>query len=290
MLSGFPLFPDAGSTLAADVDNLYLFILAITAFFAHRSSSSCVIYFAIKYRDRHRRQGWRADHRLDAARARLVDHPVPHLDRDLRLGVGRLLPPRRGRRIRRWRSTRPASGGCGGSSTSTASARSTSCTCRSGRPVKVTFTSEDVLHDLFIPGVPREGRRHSRPLQRDLVRRRRRSASITSSAPSTAARKHSGMIGTVFVMEPADYQAWLSGGGGHRGGSMADARRAAVHRSSACITCHLNDGSGRGPSLVGMFGSTVHARQRHDGRRRRKLPSRVDPDAAGEDSSPGTSR
>jgi cytochrome c oxidase subunit 2 len=25
--------------------------------------------------------------------------------------------------------------------------------------------------------------------------------------------RHSGMIGTVYVMEPADYQAWLSGGG-----------------------------------------------------------------------------
>jgi cytochrome c oxidase subunit 2 len=25
----------------------------------------------------------------------------------------------------------------------------------------------------------------------------------------------------------------------------------------ACVTCHLPDGSGRGPSLVGVFGSTV---------------------------------
>ena len=39
-----------------------------------------------------------------------------------------------------------------------------------GRPVKVTFTSEDVLHSLFSV-VPREGRRDSEPLQHGLVQR-----------------------------------------------------------------------------------------------------------------------
>ena len=63
----------------------------------------------------------------------------------------RVLRHRTGRRTRRSRSTPPASGGCGSSSTSTARARSTSCTCRSAAPVKVTFTSEDVLHTLYFP-------------------------------------------------------------------------------------------------------------------------------------------
>jgi cytochrome c oxidase subunit 2 len=68
---------------------------------------------------------------------------------------------------------------------------------------------------------------------------------------------HSGMIGTVFVMEPDDYQAWLAGGGSiSSAGSMTE-RGAPLFTQLACVTCHLPDGSGRGPSLVGVFGSTV---------------------------------
>ena len=47
MLSGFQLFPTQASTLAPEIDNLYLSIVAITAFFA----LILVVYFAIKYRD-----------------------------------------------------------------------------------------------------------------------------------------------------------------------------------------------------------------------------------------------
>ena len=50
MLSGFQLFPEQASTLAPEVDNLYLGVIAITAFFA-LIVVVCVTYFAIKYRD-----------------------------------------------------------------------------------------------------------------------------------------------------------------------------------------------------------------------------------------------
>jgi len=57
-------------------------------------------------------------------------------------------------------------------------------------------------------------------------------------------------------MEQADYQAWLSGGGGLTGGTMLQ-QGEALFTQLACVTCHLPDGTGRGPSLVGVFGSTV---------------------------------
>jgi cytochrome c oxidase subunit 2 len=60
------------------------------------------------------------------------------------------------------------------------------------------------------------------------------------------------MIGWVTVMEPAAYQAWLSGG---EEGPLS-ARGERLFRDLACNTCHLTDGSGRGPSLVNKFGST----------------------------------
>ena len=33
-----------------------------------------------------------------------------------------------------------------------------------GRPVKLIMTSEDVIHELLRPRLPRQGRRHARPL------------------------------------------------------------------------------------------------------------------------------
>ena len=61
------------------------------------------------------------------------------------------------------------------------------------------------------------------------------------------------MNGKVIVMEPSDYQAWLTGGGGR---SMA-ARGEQLFQQLACVSCHLSNGSGRGPSLAGVFGSQV---------------------------------
>ena len=49
MFSGIPLFPEQASTLAPRVDNLYFFIVAVTAFFAI-AVTVVVIVFAVKYR------------------------------------------------------------------------------------------------------------------------------------------------------------------------------------------------------------------------------------------------
>ncbi len=125
-----------------------------------------------------------------------------------------------------------------------------------GRPVRVIFTSEDVLHDLFIPAFR---------VKADAVPGRYSAIWFEATkvgeyhlfCAEYCGTKHSGMIGTVYVMEPADYQAWLAGGGSiSSGGNMAE-RGAQLFTQLACVTCHLPDGTGRGPSLVGVYGSTV---------------------------------
>ena len=50
MPSGFSFSPPQASTLAPEIDNLYLGVVAITAFFA-LMVVIFVVYFAIKYRD-----------------------------------------------------------------------------------------------------------------------------------------------------------------------------------------------------------------------------------------------
>ena len=52
MQPGSPLFPEQASTMAPRVDNLYFFMIAVSAFFAVLVTT-LVIVFAIKYRRRH---------------------------------------------------------------------------------------------------------------------------------------------------------------------------------------------------------------------------------------------
>ncbi len=62
------------------------------------------------------------------------------------------------------------------------------------------------------------------------------------------------MIGTIVVMQPTEYQAWLSGGAPE--GSLASQGQK-LFQDLACITCHRSDAQGRGPNLEGVFGSKV---------------------------------
>ena len=122
-----------------------------------------------------------------------------------------------------------------------------------GRPVKVTLTSEDVIHDLYFPAFR---------VKADAIPGRYTTIWFNATKAGEyhlfcaeyCGTKHSGMIGRVVVMEPPAYQAWLSGGGGEM--SMA-ARGQRAFQDLACHTCHMPDASGRGPSLEGLFGSQV---------------------------------
>jgi cytochrome c oxidase subunit 2 len=122
-----------------------------------------------------------------------------------------------------------------------------------GRPVKVTMTSEDVIHDLYFPAFR---------VKADVIPGRYTSLWFNATKAGEyhlfcaeyCGTKHSGMIGRVVVMEPAEYQAWLSGGGGEM---SLSARGQRTFQDLACHTCHMGDASGRGPSLERLFGTQV---------------------------------
>src|SRR5947209_13316653 len=64
---------------------------------------------------------------------------------------------------------------------------------------------------------------------------------------------HSGMIGQVVAMEPAEFQRWLAGG-------TAASPAAAGEKLFAdlgCDTCHRAGAQARCPDLAGLFGRTV---------------------------------
>jgi cytochrome c oxidase subunit 2 len=122
-----------------------------------------------------------------------------------------------------------------------------------GRPIKVTISSEDVVHSLYFP---------SFRTKIDAIPGRYTELWFEATTPGTyhifcaeyCGTNHSGMIGSVTVLEPAQYQAWLQGGG--ESGTMAQ-RGARLFEAHACNSCHLDSGQGRGPSLKNIVGTTV---------------------------------
>ena len=80
-----------------------------------------------------------------------------------------------------------------------------------GRPVKLIMGSEDVLHSYYIPAFR---------VKADVIPGRYNTMWFEATKPGTyhlfcaeyCGTKHSGMIGSVIAMEPAEFQAWLDGG------------------------------------------------------------------------------
>jgi cytochrome c oxidase subunit II len=123
-----------------------------------------------------------------------------------------------------------------------------------GQPVRVTLTSEDVIHSFFVPAFR---------VKQDAVPGRYTDLWFEATRPGRyhlfcteyCGSQHSRMIGEVVALEPAAYQAWLAGEAGGAV-SMADAGRD-LFAQLGCPTCHAAAPDARGPALAGLFGKTV---------------------------------
>ena len=121
-----------------------------------------------------------------------------------------------------------------------------------GRAVKLTMTSEDVIHSFFIPAFR---------IKHDVLPGRYTSIWFTPTKPGTyhlfcaeyCGTQHSGMTGWVYVLEPAAFEQWLAGGGSE---SMA-AQGEKLFAQMGCSSCHRLDQQGRCPNLRGVYGSRV---------------------------------
>lgn len=250
MFSGLSLFPQQASTLAADVDALYLFILAVTAFFGILTTV-VVIYFAAKYRTEDPlKVGARIHGSIPLELAWSI---IPFLITivifvwSAHVFFDLYRPPDQTLEIyatgKRWMWKFQHLDGQN---------EINELHVPAGRAVKVTFTSEDVLHSLFFPAFRTKA---------DAIPGRYSTVWFTPTiigehhifCAEYCGTNHSGMIGKVVVMEPTAYEAWLTGA--VAGGSLAQ-RGERLFSDLACNTCHLSDGRGRGPSLANKFGAS----------------------------------
>jgi cytochrome c oxidase subunit 2 len=124
------------------------------------------------------------------------------------------------------------------------------------RDIRLTLTSEDVIHDFAVPAFRTKtdvlpGRYTTEWFRPTKV------GAYHLFCMEYCGTKHSGMIGTVYVMNEADYDTWLAAGSGE--GSIAE-QGESLFNQLGCGTCHpsaMNKQNGRCPNLNGLFGTTV---------------------------------
>ena len=250
MWSGTPLFPQQASTMASRVDNLYFFLLAVSVFFSILIAG-LIVFYAVRYR---RRTPNAVGTNIHGGLWLEVTWSVIPLLISMVIFVwgasvffAMASPPDETLNIyvvgKQWMWKFQHLDG---------QREINELHVPVGRSVKLIMTSEDVIHDVFVPAFR---------VKADVVPGRYTHLWFQATTPGRyhlfcaeyCGTRHSGMTGEVVVMEPTEYQAWLSGGSGE--GSLASAGEK-LFQDLACNTCHRPDAQGRGPVLQGLFGKT----------------------------------
>src|ERR671924_2176990 len=209
MFQNLPLFPAQASRFAGDVDALYFFLVAVSAFFA-LLIATLVVVFAVKYRRRHPQEvgaGVTGSLQLE-----LLWTVIPFGITMVMFVWGAYVyfelvrPPQAAMDVyvvgKQWMWKVQHMDG---------QREINELHVPVGRPVKLIMGSEDVIHSFYIPAFR---------VKADVIPGRYNTMWFTATRPGTyhlfcaeyCGTKHSGMIGQVVAMEPADFQAWLSGG------------------------------------------------------------------------------
>ena len=248
---GFPLFPEQASTMAPRVDQLYFFLLGVSVFFA-TLILILIIAFAVKYR---RRSDDEQPRPISGNLGLEILWTVVPLSLTLvmfvwgaRLFFITFYPPTDALEInvvaKQWMwKVQHAEG----------RSEIDELHIPTGRPVKLIMTSQDVIHDFFVPAFR---------VKNDVLPGRYTTLWFEATKPGAyrlfcsqyCGTQHSGMIGHIIALEPAEFQTWLSGGA--VAVSMATAGEN-LFRKLGCISCHAANDSGRGPSLAGLLGKAV---------------------------------
>jgi cytochrome c oxidase subunit 2 len=245
-----PLFPEQASSVAGQVDAFYLFLVLVTTFFS-LLIALLVLYFIIRYRKSPDRQAIQIH---GSTLLEIVWTVIP-------LGISMVIfawgavlyyhienPPTNALEIygvgKQWMWKFQHPGG---------QREINSLHVPTGRPVKVTLISQDVIHDFFVPAFR---------VKQDVLPNRYVYSWFTATRPGTyhlfcsqyCGTNHSAMVGEVVVMKPEDYAEWLASGKAE--GSLASMGEK-LFQEFSCTTCHRPDSGARGPNLQGLYGRPV---------------------------------
>ncbi len=246
-----PPFAQAASSVAGEVDSVFLFLVAITVFFAG-GIAAAVLYFAIRYRRRSPDE--RPPDVHGSITLELVWTLVP-------LGIVMVVfvwgakvffhmnrPPDDAMTVTvvgkrwMWKLQQP-----------TGQREINELHVPVGRAVKLVITSEDTIHSFYVPAFR---------IKKDAVPGRYNQAWFRATKTGRyhllcaeyCGTDHSRMRGEIVVMEPSAYQAWLASGPPPESPTTAGAR---LFTEMSCGSCHKPDSAGRAPILTGIYGKPV---------------------------------
>ncbi|MFO0841477.1 MAG: cytochrome c oxidase subunit II [Gemmataceae bacterium] len=121
-----------------------------------------------------------------------------------------------------------------------------------GRPVKLILTSEDVLHDFYVPAFR---------VKMDAVPGKYTYMWFEPTKTGTfhlfcalyCGTEHSRMVGSVVVMRPEEYEDWLA----ERADRSLALQGRQLFQKLQCVTCHHPEANNRAPILENLFGRRV---------------------------------
>jgi len=250
MQTWVPFIPESASTLSWKVDALYFFLSGVTIFFTLLISGT-VIFFVLKYRRRSPYEIPRpisGSHKLET-----LWSVIPFMIAMAMFGWGAKLyfeqyrPPQNALEIyvvgKQWMWKIQHT---------TGQREINELHVPIGRKVKLIMTSEDTIHDFFVPAFR---------MKADVLPGRYTTEWFEATKPGSyhlfcaeyCGMNHSGMIGYVIVMEQREFDNWLSGNTSQQSPAVAGQQ---LYQTLGCVSCHGATGEGgRGPALVGIFGT-----------------------------------
>lgn len=258
ILLDFRFRPEDASTVAGEVDALYFFLVAVSTFFS-ALIFVLVAYFAVRYRRRAGVKAGPASHGNLWIEATWIGIPLVLVM--IMFGWGAKLyirmrtPPPNAMEINvvarqwMWKLQHP-----------NGRREINELHIPLGVPVRLRMISEDVIHSFFVPAfrVKQDvlpGAYYSLWFEPTKV------GEYHLFCAEYCGMDHAGMKGRVVVMEPDEYQRWLTTGTPIQ--SMADAGRHLFESQAGCASCHSPTSGARGPDLAGIYGRRIEL---NDGR------------------------
>ena len=249
MQSWIPLVPDSASTFSWKVDALYFYLSGVTLFFT-LLISGVLIFFVIRYRRRTPFEIPRpiaGSHKLET-----VWTVIPFVIAMTMFAWGASVyfeqykPPENAIEVyvvgKQWMwKLQHATG----------QREINELHVPVGRKIKLIMTTEDVIHDFFVPAFRTKA---------DVIPGRYTTIWFEATTPGRyhlfcaeyCGMNHSGMTGTIIVMEQREFDDWLSGNTGSMTPATAGQQ---LYQTLGCASCHgANGEGGRGPTLGGIFG------------------------------------
>jgi cytochrome c oxidase subunit 2 len=248
----FPLFPERASTNADRVDLVFLAELAVVLFFTF-FICFLILFFAIRYR-----RGTKVDRSNPPRSSHVIEAIWIGIPLLISLGMffaGAIVffdlygPPRDAFRIDvvgkqwMWKLQHPEG-----------KREINELHVPVGRAVVLRMISEDVIHSFYVPDFR---------VKQDVLPGRYTSLWFRATKPGRyhlfcaeyCGTEHSKMVGWVEVMEPSDYERWLSQGMQDAPSMARQGRELFVQHH--CAGCHGDSATVKAPRLEGVYGRPV---------------------------------